>query len=316
MSYQLSNDKLAVQIAFPGKYQGARFDWTGFITGIELLDGHHQFCVPESLIQGQGTNGIGLCNEFGVSQGIGYEDILPTQQFPKIGVGLLTKADEREYQFNFPYAIEPYEVKVEQLNAATIKFISLPKACQGYAFRLEKQVTLIENALHISYELHNVGRLMIHTTEYCHNFIGINKHAVSDEYVLKFPFQITPCYDDPATIQNLVFYRQAEREAMDKLQYTNEGNQQEASRTSISWRKPVEGPFYFRSNTPKQLESSWLWELIHQPSGVGIRETSQFPLMYVAVWGSAHVISPETFIDIKVMPGDKFKWTRSYEFFD
>lgn len=296
MSYQLRNDKLAVQIAFPGKYQGARFDWTGFITGIELLDGRHEYCVPESLIEGEGTNGIGLCNEFGMAQGIGYDEIVPTQQFSKIGVGLLTKPDDQEYQFDFPYSIEPYEVIVKQINATTIKFISLPKPCQGYAFQLEKQVILIENSLHIHYELHNVGDLKLHTTEYCHNFIGIDSHVVSDEYMLKFPFQIKTTYDDPATIQNLVFT-------------------EKQTSTLISWKQPADAPFYFRSKTPTKLKSPWLWELIHQPSGVGVRETSQFPLRNVAVWGSGHVISPETFIEIEVAPGNVYKWARSYEFF-
>lgn len=295
MFYQLRNDKLAVQIAFPRKYQGARFDWTGFITGIELLDGKHHYCVPESLIEGEGTNGIGLCNEFGMDQGIGYDETLPAQKFPKIGVGLLTKPDNREYQFHFPYSIEPYEVIVEQINATTIKFVSLPRTCQGYAFRLEKQVTLIENSLHIHYELYNVGSLIVHTTEYCHNFIGIDNHLVSDDYILKFPFKIEPTYDEPESIQNLVFTEQ-----------TN---------TIISWKQPADAPFYFRSKTPTKLTSPWLWELIHQPSGVGVRETSQFPLKNIAVWGREHVISPETFIEIEVEPGDVFTWTRSYEFF-
>lgn len=305
MSYQLMNDKLAVQIAFPGKYQAARFDWTGFITGIELLDGRHQYCVPESLIEGEGTNGIGLCNEFGISQGIGYDQTLPTQQFSKIGVGLLTKPDNKEYKFNFPYPIEPYEVVVEQYDATTMKFSSLPKDCQGYSFQLEKKLTLINNSLHINYELHNVGRLMLHTTEYCHNFIGIDNHPVSNEYSLRFPFQIKPTYDDPATIQNLVFTEQVESNAHEHSQ----------TGTLISWKQPADAPFYFCSETPNNLKSPWLWEVIHQLSGVGVRETSQFPLKNVAVWGSGHVISPETFIEIKVAPGDVFKWTRSYEFF-
>lgn len=322
MSYQLMNDKLAVEIAFPGKYQGARFDWTGFITGVELLDGNHQYCVPESLIQGEGTNGIGLCNEFGLSQGIGYDEIAPTQQFSKIGVGLLTKPDDREYQFNYPYSIEPYEVIVEQINAKTIKFVSLPKPCQGYAFRLEKQLTLINNSLHIHYELHNVGHLMLHTTEYCHNFIGIDNHRVSDEYILKFPFPIKPSYDEPETIQNIVFCHKAGIQDQDEVMHlshdetrTRDPHALSQTGTIISWKEPTDAPFYFRSKAPPKLQSTWLWELIHQPSGVGVRETSQFPLNNVAVWGRGHVISPETFIELKIAPGDVFKWVRSYEFF-
>ncbi|MNJ41757.1 hypothetical protein D3C77_366920 [compost metagenome] len=304
MSYQLTNGKLAVEIASLGDYSGARFDWTGFITKIELLDGHHSYCVPESVTQSEGSGGIGLCNEFGLSQALNYEHTLPQQQFPKIGVGLLTKPDDQDYAFNHPYLVDPYEVIVEQISPAHIKFVSMPKSCEGYAFQLEKNIVLSENKLSIEYQLSNVGQSAIRTTEYCHNFVGIDNHLVSDEYVLRFPFQIEPKADDPATIENIIISREGSSSLGD------------ADCSVISWKQPVHADFYFRADAPTALESSWLWELIHQPSGVGVRETSQFPLKSIALWGRKHVISPETFIEIEVLPGEVSKWTRSYDFFN
>lgn len=304
MSYQLTNGKLAVEVASPGDYSGARFDWTGFITKIELLDGHHSYCVPESLIQGEGTGGIGLCNEFGLSQALNYEHTSPQEQFPKIGVGLLTKPDDKDYVFHYPYLIEPYEVTVEQISPAHIKFVSKPKPCQGYVFELEKDIILSENKLSIQYQLSNVGQTAIRTTEYCHNFLGIDNHLVSEEYVLRFPFQILPIADDPATLENIRFSQEESASLGD------------TKCSVISWKKPVYADFYFRGNVLTELKSSWMWELIHQPSGVGVRETSQFPLKSIALWGREHVISPETFIEIEILPGEVGKWTRSYEFFN
>ncbi|GJM81015.1 hypothetical protein HMSSN139_35110 [Paenibacillus sp. HMSSN-139] len=74
MAYQLQNEQLGVKIAELGEvYRGTRFDGAGFITGVEL-NGRHQFCVPESLVPGSGTGGIGLCSEFGIKEAIGYEE--------------------------------------------------------------------------------------------------------------------------------------------------------------------------------------------------------------------------------------------------
>ncbi|MFD1908517.1 hypothetical protein ACFSQ7_37740 [Paenibacillus rhizoplanae] len=92
MTRILSNGVLTVEIAEVGAYGGTRFDWTGFITGVTLEQGGHTFCVPESLVPGQGTGGIGLCNEFGISRAIGYEDAAAGEWFPKFGIGLLQEA--------------------------------------------------------------------------------------------------------------------------------------------------------------------------------------------------------------------------------
>lgn len=91
MGYRLSNGILTVDIADIGEYKGTRFDWTGFITQVTLEEGKHTFCVPESLKPDEGTGGKGLCNEFGISRAIGYDEAPIGGWFPKIGVGLLQK---------------------------------------------------------------------------------------------------------------------------------------------------------------------------------------------------------------------------------
>ncbi len=32
----------------------------------------------------------------------------------------------------------------------------------------------------------------------------------------------------------------------------------------------------------------------------------------VNLWGNKHVISPELFINLNIMPGESFKWNRTY----
>src|SRR5688572_25534831 len=85
----LISDRLRVDIATPGSstYAGSRFDWTGLITQV-TLDGRHTFCGQEAT-DGTGTGGIGLCNEFGIFEPVGYDDARVGDQFPKLGIGLL-----------------------------------------------------------------------------------------------------------------------------------------------------------------------------------------------------------------------------------
>ncbi|MNF09338.1 hypothetical protein D3C80_2099780 [compost metagenome] len=83
----------------------------------------------------------------------------------------------------------------------------------------------------------------------------------------------------------------------------------------MGWLRNPEKPFYFQQKGFEGAKYPWLWELIHQPSGVGVRELSRFSVSDVAVWGQGHVLSPEMFIEVKVAPGERKNWSRIYEFF-
>ena len=281
----LLNERLKVEIAYPGTvYRGSRFDWTSFITQI-TLDGRHTFCVPEQDQPGKGTGGIGFCNEFGIRMPIGYDEAKVGEQFPKIGTGLLKRKSEEEYDFFTPYEVEPFPtfVTADDSNAC---FKVEPTECRGYAVRLQKTVSIRENMLAIDYKLGNAGNKPIFTTEYCHNFLGIDGHKVGKEYSLSFPCKVKinrlsgsfTVYDD-----------------------------------KILWEETPQGDFYGMINADLANEP-WQWQLLHEPSGTGVRETSKLPVLGYAVWGSTHVVCPELFVEIALKPGETMDWTREYEF--
>ncbi|MNC44942.1 hypothetical protein D3C75_938710 [compost metagenome] len=85
--------------------------------------------------------------------------------------------------------------------------------------------------------------------------------------------------------------------------------------TMVGWHRNPDKPFYFRQEGFEGAKHPWLWEIIHLPSGVGVRELSSFSVYDVAVWGQGHVISPEMFIEVKLAPGEIKNWSRVYEFF-
>ncbi len=283
---KITGNKLEIEIAYPGtSYTGSRFDWTGFITKV-VLDGKHTFCAPESIIPGEGSGGYGFCNEFGIHTPIGYDDAKPGEKFHKLGTGLLTRSDESNYFFFDKYEVSPYPVTIESASDH-VRFEVEPVDCNCYAVHMIKEVSVDENSMIIKYSLKNVGSKLIQTEEYCHNFISIDNNPTGPEYLLKFPYSVES--DETPDVLNI------------------SGNE-------ISWKKQPENDFYIIPGGFKPVRNH-SWELIHKPSGVGIREISTFQIQKVAVWGKGHVISPEVFVAVNIEPGQTQSWERVYEFF-
>lgn len=284
----LHNERLTVELERPGSaYTGSRFDWTGWVSSI-VLDGTYRFASVESHDPGQGSGGYGLCNEFGIEQAIGYADCPVGGQFPKLGVGLLTRQDEGDYNFFRPQPIEPFVMKAIQEADDRVRFEVEARDCRGYAARLNKTVSVTGNQLHIAYKLDNVGQHAIETDEYCHNFIDVNGEPVGPDYELTLPFDL---------------------QQVGELQpvFTADG-------TKLSWREQPDRDFYLRVDAGLGGEQQ-SWTLLHKPSGLGVKETLHAQLYRFALWGRGFVVSPEMFVRIQLAPGESMTWSRVYEFF-
>lgn len=315
----IKSKRLNVDIAYPGTiYHGTRFDWTGFITQV-TLDNQHTFCVPESYIPGKGTGGVGICNEFGIDAPVAYSSTSPGEVFPKLGIGLLKRPDEAEYDFFRTYEITqpfPIEVTVED---EQVSFIVLPIECRGYAVQLNKTLKVSDNQLTIHYVLQNKGEQTIETNEYVHNFIGIDKQPIGPDYRLSFPYRITyenlaPSFRNmaPAFMRTLLpvplldMFLGSQIKKRRKV-LAEEGNE-------IGFRFTPTTDFYTRligfTRTDKPQ-----WEITHISSGAGMREIDDFTPCRVAIWGVGHVVSAEIFVLIHLRPGEQMEWTRQFEFF-
>ena len=80
-------------------------------------------------------------------------------------------------------------------------------------------------------------------------------------------------------------------------------------------REVLDTPHHIRRLVGYAQTEQPQFELLHTPSGVGMREFDDFSPCRVAVWGTRHVISAEIFYSIDVQPGEVQSWTRRYEFF-
>lgn len=282
----LQSKCLRIAFAEPGTcYAGSRFDWHGFITQV-TLDGRHTFCVPESLAPGEGTGGIGLCNEFGIFTPIGYDEVAPGECFPKLGVGLLRRIDRKPYSFFKEYPIDPFPRDIEITpTSATFHVHAVP--CNGYAAELTKRYEVIENRLHIAYDLRNVGEKPFATEEYVHNFFRIDEYPVGPDYRMTIPSSI----EIPKVTRGISY--------VDGV---------------VRWQNIPSKAFHCPSS-PCDGEIGSRWEILHLPTGVGVRGVEDFPLANFALYGTAHSVCPEMFNQVSVAPGACQQWARTYEFF-
>lgn len=283
----ISNERLSLEISNPGTdYSGTRFDWNGFITQA-ILDGRHSFCTRESLVEGEGTGGIGLCGEFGIDEALGYEDTLINDYFHKIGVGLLKKTAGRPYEFfgNYPHIQQTSSVVEEK---DSVSFLTSVPLYNGYAYEYKKTISLFENKARINYYLLNNGTKKISTTEYCHNFIGIDHEKVDSSYCLKLPCNIAA--------ENTVGEINIDRDI-------------------ISWPDKEMNSVFYCTVPNFTKNSGFSWDIYNNRAGAGVRETDNFQVSRFALWGYRHVISPEAFVNIEIEPGESQTWTREYEFY-
>ncbi len=292
----LRSSRLKVEVAAPGSiYQLFRFDWTGFITQVTLDEGAqaHTFCVPESYRPDLGTGGIGLCNEFGIDAPIGFAEAGPDDLFPKLGIGLLKRGTRPEYAFHLPYElVTRFPIRTES-SPDQVGFVVEPVECRGYAARLTKTLSVRENWLDIDYRLENTGTRPIVTNEYVHNFVGFDQQPMGPEYRMRFPFPT-----------RLEMNPNAPRQLTEILEIQGQ---------ELGLRSRPESSFYCRLlELHKTSEPQWALRL--EPARLEMSETDDFTPSRVAVWGAAHVISAEVFVEINLQPGETQSWKRRYEF--
>ena len=292
MAHLLKNKNLELQVDLPREhYNLSRFDWTGkiisvkykdkFLSGSELADlNKNPFC------------GKGFYNEFGINAPIGYDEIEIGDWFHKIGVGLLKK-EESEYQFHKRYNIQPAAFQVD-LEANKIRMKCQSKFQNGYSYQLEKEVELLNSGFEIKYHLENNGVKEIVTNEYNHNFISIDKKWIGKDYVLKFPFQIQPDQlEESVNPEGIVI--------LDK--------------NEVRFQSTPVNPFFF-SNLSGGASVEAKWKLENLRSKIGISESGSFRTSSINLWGWGHVISPELFIHLHILPGQSKQWTRTYHIYE
>jgi hypothetical protein len=186
ISIILESDRLKVEIAEPGVFPNTttRFDRAGFVTQV-TLDGGHQFCTREpDNVPHPPTGGVRLCSEY--RSGEPVLEAPMGAQFPKIGVGLLTKDLDGRYVHHHRYPCVPFPISFDAGKSVAL-FDTAPVECMGYAVHSTKKLEVTASELTMTMMVENVGRRPIAFTEYCHNFVTLDRLPIGPDYYLSMP---------------------------------------------------------------------------------------------------------------------------------
>lgn len=289
MPHILQHKQLTLHLELPKEgYQSSRFDWTGKITQVWFQG------IPVTTTETADTvhlphHGRGFFNEFGIESPLGFHRASIGDWCHKIGVGLIKKATEH-YDFHHQYEIAPARFTVERRSDQVI-IQCFSELVDGYAYRLQKFIRIVDTGFRIMYLLHNLGTRSIETTEYSHNFIGIDGDPIGSNYELSMPFSLYPEQFEEAVNPEAAVI---------------------VGKNSFSFPKRPSQPFFFGRLGEKHAASEG-WKLVHRPSQLCIREVTSHAPSHFNLWGWKHVISPEVFIPISLPPGQQTGWARQFQ---
>ena len=292
---QLNNDRLAIEIAMPGTaYAGSRFDWTGFITQVRL-DSRHTFAAYESIIPGEGSGGIGFCNEFGLNSPIGYDEAKIGGGYLKIGIGTVIRYDDRpgdRTQMLDLKIADRAEISWEHTETEAV-FRAVNPEINGYRCTLQKRISLSDSCVTIAYNLKNTGRKRIQTEEYLHNFLCIDGQNLGPNY--RISMAIRP---DEKML-----------EASSRFQ-----PELIIGEDCLSLSRVYEGKAFYLKGKAAVSGAEYSWEISEETTGCSVCEIDSFKPDCMAVWGTKYTVAPEVFVPIDLAPVEECSWFRKLRF--
>ena len=292
---EITNDLIHAKLYLPdsynGYYQGTRFDWGGVVSSL-TYNGHDYFGrwflagnpeVHDTI--------MGPVEEFAP---LDYPETKPGGSFLKIGVGTLSKLDDKPYSSGRIYPILNHGKWIVKKQTDQVRFIHELND-KEYSYLYKRSVRLLKDKpeMVVDHTLRNTGKRSIETSVYAHNFFVIDKQPIGPGFSVAFPFSIKgegPGFGELAEIkENKILFlrnlRSGETVYCDDLR----GFSRSAKDCDI------------------RVEN---WT-----TGAGVRIISDQPLVKLAFWACSTTLCPEPYLRIEVEPGKEFSWRISYEFY-
>ncbi len=224
---------------------------------------------------------------------MGFDEAGSGESFVKIGVGLLRKGDDAEYQFSADYEIiEAGKWDIEH-GPDRVQFLQDVVGERGWAYRYLKTVRLVPGApeLIIAHRLENAGTRKIEIDNYNHNFTLIDGLPYGPDYRVEFPFTTT----FPIRINDRAWFRDNAIEVPQPL-----------GENSL-WIPLFEGEGRVDYNRAV---------IKHLPSGASVEFTGDAPVTRMVFWAIERAVCPEPFIRLKLAPGQAKEWSSRYHYGD
>lgn len=282
--------KLYLPDAQNGYYRATRFDWSGIISSLEC-NGHTYF--GKWFEHYNPTTHDAIMGPVDSFAPLNYEETPVGNSFVKIGVGLLQKtAAEGFGEFTTYPILDPGQWKIKA-KADQIQF-SHVVADSHYTHEYTKTVQLMEGKaeMHICYALINKGNRTIKTEVYNHNFFVIDNQLTGMGFELIFTknvaFRGKILNDIPQIQGNRIRFRK------------------DLSKGETIYCSSLEGI----NGNAKDYDI----QVRNHNTGAGVRITGDQPISKMVLWGASTTVCPEPYIDIRVEPGQEFRWSYCYDF--
>jgi hypothetical protein len=292
----ISNGLIKARLYLPdtelGYYRGTRFDWSGVIASLEY-SGHNYFGQWFEKYSPTIHDAImGPVDDF---TPVGYNEAKPGETFLKIGIGMISKPDEKQYTFSKTYQIVNNGKREVKIKSDQVQFIHILKD-DNYSYEYEKIVKLVKGipAMVLTHKFRNKGKKTIETLVYNHNFFVINNQPVGPGYTAEFPFKLSGVFRDGADIAEIQDNRLILKRNLAKGETTYCGGLQGFS----------------------QSEKDYDIKIENHTTGAGVRITCDRPLSKMVFWSCPTTFCPEPYILIKAEPGKEFTWNIYYEFYN
>ena len=231
----------------------------------------------------------GLASEFDLTTPggpPGFADAKAGEGFVKIGVGVLKKTGGQYGFWNNYEALQPAKTTVKW-GPDSADFHQTCKGANGYAYELWAKVEVEGKKVAVQWALANTGARPFETHQYAHNFFRLNKRPVGPDYVLSFPYD-----------------------------FKAEGLQKEQKQVGKEIRFVAQIPTAVNIAVPYPQDYKGANELTVKQTKTGqtVHCVTSIPGIRTAVHAHKRALCPEQFVSIKLKPGEKKQWTRTYTF--
>jgi hypothetical protein len=236
---------------------------------------------------------VGPVEEF--QKPLGYDTAKAGDRFVKIGVGVLKRIDDTNYQFSKPFELVDsgkWSVKKGDDFVTFTQELNAPDLGYGYVYTKTIRLAADKADMIMEHSLRNTGRLPIATNLYDHNFLVIDKMGPGPYYTIKVPFEIkaqrAPSPEFVTIRGNEAVYVKA-LEGQDRVAFGLQGFSNDAKDFDV------------------RVENS--------KTGTGLRIVGDRPLVNESVWSIRSVLAVEPFIDVHAEPGKEFTWKYTYSYY-
>jgi hypothetical protein len=286
--------KLYLPDAEKGYYRGTRFDWSGVIYSLRYK-GHEYFGQWFERYDPKLHDAImGPVEEFLTHDaGLGYEAAKMGGNFVRIGVGVVKRSEEKEYErFKTYDIVDPGKRRVRS-GEDWIEFRHELASDTGYAYVYTKTVRLAKDGpvMTLEHSLRNTGKKVIDTDVYDHNFFVIDGKPTGPESVVRFHFNAKHTKD----LKELADVRAGD------VVYRKELEKGQSVFTELEGFGPTDSDYDIR--------------LENRSAGAGVRIVGDRPLVKLVFWSIRTTFCPEPYIAMRIDPGSEATWKITYEFY-